>query len=607
MINGISGIEEIIEGLEVRPRYILNIEKLVFLKNKCKTIVKNINDDKELFKIYYLMGLLERSFVEYEKAIIKFKKALEYAWKIDDKIWCARNFVNIGMIYSKIKDDENSQKYLKLGFDLIKNHDDLDETLIIHIQSILKNKYEKYNKDKLEKELERLFDYISEGNKKEYGYYCIIIGTRYIELLNNYTMGMKCLLKALEIAETYKLIEVKCIVMYNIGVSYYDGMHKYKEAIRYLEPIVYNSQYEFMDINLRCSSAVTLVESYIYTNEFQNVDFCINYIINNKAKLSKFVKDSIEAMILYLKASIGFARGDNFNEALKYAMRAQESYNINVDTFAFSHFDFNLIMLIGKIYFALQDYEKSIETYKEAICIGQRWGHSYEMKAYEALADSYEKIEDYNNALKYYKKYDKLFEEYAEMENMELVHKEFEKVAMDERIKELSEINEIIERELYVDSLTSLFNRKYLNNVIKDNGEVRRISVMMLDIDYFKLYNDNYGHIMGDEVLEKVAKTIKSCCNEESDKAIRYGGEEFLILSYTENVNYIEGLRDKIKESLYSVNIEHKYSKVSDRVTISIGISNGVTNNKNDYLRLIEEADKDLYNEKRHRSFKDGI
>ena len=71
MINGISGIEEIIEGLEVRPRYILNMEKLVFLKNKCKTIVKNINDDKELFKIYYLMGLLERSFVEYEKAIIK--------------------------------------------------------------------------------------------------------------------------------------------------------------------------------------------------------------------------------------------------------------------------------------------------------------------------------------------------------------------------------------------------------------------------------------------------------------------------------------------------------------------------------------------------------
>ena len=288
-------------------------------------------------------------------------------------------------------------------------------------------------------------------------------------------------------------------------------------------------------------------------------------------------------------------------------MRSQESYRINEDTFAFTHFDFNLIMLIGKIYFALEDYEKSIETYKEAICIGKKWGHAYEMKAYEALADSYEKIEDYNNALKYYKKYDKLFEEYADMENMELVHKEFEKVAMDERIKELSQINEIIERELYVDSLTSLFNRKYLNNVIKDNSEVRRISVMMLDIDYFKLYNDNYGHIMGDEVLEKVAKTIKSCCNEESDKAIRYGGEEFLILSYTENVNYIEGLRDKIKESLYSINIEHKYSKVSDRVTISIGISNGVTNNKNDYLRLIEEADKDLYNEKRHRNFKDGI
>ena len=279
MINGIGGIEEIIEGLEVRPRYILNIEKLVFLKNKCKTVVKNINDDKELFKIYYLMGLLEKSFAEYEKAIIRFKEALEYAWKIDDKIWCARNLVNIGMLYSKIKDEENSQKYLKLGFDLIKNYDDLDKTLIIHIQSILKSKYEKYDKDKLEKELQRLFNYFGEGSKKEYGYYYVIIGTRYIELLNNYTMGMKCLLKALEIAETYEIIEVKCIVMYQIGVSYYDGMHKYKEAIRYLEPIVYNSKYEFMDINLRCSSAITLVDSYIYTGKFENIDFCINDFI----------------------------------------------------------------------------------------------------------------------------------------------------------------------------------------------------------------------------------------------------------------------------------------------------------------------------------------
>ena len=114
----------------------------------------------------------------------------------------------------------------------------------------------------------------------------------------------------------------------------------------------------------------------------------------------------------------------------------------------------------------------------------------------------------------------------------------------------------------------------------------------MIDVDYFKLYNDNYGHQAGDFVLKSISSVLKRNSRKE-DIVSRYGGEEFCVLlkgaSKHSSINYAK----RIKENLDNLNIKHKYSKISNNVTFSIGIYTTYT--KNDLKNAIKLSDKALY------------
>lgn len=600
----IKDIENYIEGLEVRPRFILNINELRNLKNKCEEYVRDIREDEnaELLKIYYLSGLIYRSLEENDKAIIFFEKAASIAKKMKNDIWEARSYGSISLIYGKLNDVYNSNKYSNKAFKLIEVKYTLEETLIIYMQSILKNKYEDFDRNSFKKKIDRVRDFLNKSIKKEYGYLFIILGSRYTEIFDDYREGMKCFIKALKIGEQYDLVEVKCIALYYISISYYDGLHKSKEAIRYLEPLIDNSEYKnIMDINLRCSSTMTLIDCYLDCESFDNIDRLFKDVIDNVENLSKFIRNSMDAMILYLRARINCIREKNFELALKEALEAEKLYITNKNTFAFTHFDYNIKILIGDIYFKLKEYKKSIDVYESTIDISKMWSILFEMNLYEKLAESYESIGDYGNSLKYYKKYDELFSNETRYQDIEYMHKAFEKDSKEEKIKALYDINGIMKKELYIDGLTKLYNRMYLNKLLEKHSGQCYVSIIMMDIDYFKRYNDNYGHVMGDAVLERISRAIKKCCNPDEDKVIRYGGEEFLIISYVEDDNYLEEIEKKIKNEVYNLNIEHKFSLVSDRVSISIGGTKGLISSKDDYMNMINIADEELYKVKRKR------
>ena len=163
----------------------------------------------------------------------------------------------------------------------------------------------------------------------------------------------------------------------------------------------------------------------------------------------------------------------------------------------------------------------------------------------------------------------------------------------------LMELNNKLSESNRVDHLTGLYNRRYLEEVrYKYSFTNKKLTFIMADIDYFKPYNDNYGHIRGDNALLNVSKVLKSTF--KSDLVFRVGGEEFLIISSRENLNNIIDDVELLYKNIYDLNIPHNYSGVSDRVTVSMGIATTLVKSDDDLDILHETSDKMLYKSKRN-------
>ncbi len=155
------------------------------------------------------------------------------------------------------------------------------------------------------------------------------------------------------------------------------------------------------------------------------------------------------------------------------------------------------------------------------------------------------------------------------------------------------------------DDLTGLNNRIAIRNYFDANhsnviNNKTPISVMMLDIDYFKNYNDMYGHVSGDKILTSVGDILNKISQDDNDIFVsRYGGEEFLIVALNKSVDETKNIATNIQSMLREYNIENKSSEISDVLTVSIGISYyPEINNTHSVSELIKSADKMLYKAK---------
>ncbi len=174
-----------------------------------------------------------------------------------------------------------------------------------------------------------------------------------------------------------------------------------------------------------------------------------------------------------------------------------------------------------------------------------------------------------------------------------LINKEFN--------NQLNQKNETLKMISLTDALTGINNRRFFDAFI-DREWMRAIrnksfiSVVLIDIDYFKLYNDNYGHLEGDETLKKVAKKLKSMVYRPGDQVARYGGEEFaLVLTDTEEAKHVA---NRCRKSIMDIQIPHECSGVADVVTISVGFCSVIPGKGNVPSLVIDAADKALYKAK---------
>jgi diguanylate cyclase (GGDEF)-like protein len=156
-----------------------------------------------------------------------------------------------------------------------------------------------------------------------------------------------------------------------------------------------------------------------------------------------------------------------------------------------------------------------------------------------------------------------------------------------------------------LDDLTSILNRRKFMEIFEDEWKKgietkESLSLFLIDVDYFKEYNDNYGHLKGDELLKKIAFVLKHNVKKYGGYVARYGGDEFIVLLTNIDIKQSEKIGNNIVEALYKLKIEHKYSKISNYQTVSIGLANMIPTQKTFPQFLFSYADKALYKAKHY-------
>lgn len=201
-----------------------------------------------------------------------------------------------------------------------------------------------------------------------------------------------------------------------------------------------------------------------------------------------------------------------------------------------------------------------------------------------------------------YMRYKKQVEDFSNRKIILDKSKELERIN-----RKLEAANLKLEKLSQIDGLTGVYNRFVFDRTLKAEWDRCRrrftsLSLIMVDIDFFKTFNDNYGHQAGDDCIRQVAETLLSCAKRSSDIVARYGGEEFAVIFPYMEKEHVLVLAEQMRKMVAELAIAHEYSSVSEYVTISLGVATVVPSGGSSVEEFIRAADKALYEAKQRRN-----
>lgn len=190
---------------------------------------------------------------------------------------------------------------------------------------------------------------------------------------------------------------------------------------------------------------------------------------------------------------------------------------------------------------------------------------------------------------------------------VDFISKPIKPVILQARVKthlRLKLKTDLLESLASIDGLTDIPNRRYFEETLESewNRAIRDVnsplSLIIIDIDDFKKFNDQYGHAVGDDCLRKVAKSLKACIQRPGDSVSRFGGEEFAVILPNTDNQFAVSIADTMCKKVESLNISHLKSNVSDYVTISVGVGTINPEKDSDLRSIVNIADQNLYKAK---------
>ncbi|MCL2391201.1 MAG: diguanylate cyclase [Oscillospiraceae bacterium] len=178
--------------------------------------------------------------------------------------------------------------------------------------------------------------------------------------------------------------------------------------------------------------------------------------------------------------------------------------------------------------------------------------------------------------------------------------------SLTEALTDISKAQDSLEKALVetnTDPLTGIYNRRFFNDklpnlVMSLSRSSSPLSVLMVDIDFFKKFNDTYGHGEGDYCLKKVSQALKDSLPRDEDFVARYGGEEFVVVLPNTSEDGAKVVAERLLNTIRELKIPHENSEMADHVTVSIGVTTGQASHTHAAEAYINWADKMLYKSK---------
>ncbi|MFA9438962.1 GGDEF domain-containing protein [Uliginosibacterium sp. sgz301328] len=169
--------------------------------------------------------------------------------------------------------------------------------------------------------------------------------------------------------------------------------------------------------------------------------------------------------------------------------------------------------------------------------------------------------------------------------------------------EELITLQKKLEEFSFKDGLTGVANRRMFDSILEQEwGQARRtgqpLSAILLDIDYFKQYNDHYGHLQGDECLKRVARALSRAATRSRDFLARFGGEEFVFILPETPAQAAQKIAERCRDLIFKEQIAHASSPVSQILTISLGVGTHTPGHEDNAADFIETVDRRLYRAK---------
>lgn len=192
---------------------------------------------------------------------------------------------------------------------------------------------------------------------------------------------------------------------------------------------------------------------------------------------------------------------------------------------------------------------------------------------------------------------------------VDFVSKPFQPIVVKARVNtqmNLKKKSDMLEALAAIDGLTHIYNRRKFDETLDLEWRRRTrnqnpLSLIMIDIDHFKLFNDNYGHAGGDECLKKVAEALKNALQRPGDFIGRYGGEEFAVIIADSDADGAWHMAETLRQAVVDLNIPHGYSPTGPHVTVSLGVATSrFPESGGSVEELIYAADKMLFASKKN-------
>ncbi len=413
-------------------------------------------------------------------------------------------------------------------------------------------------------------------------------------------MALQYYLEALQLAKTHRITKVRENIENNIAAEY-ANLEDYETALPYFEKIYKKIARKKKPQNsLFIVVAYNLTECYAKLGNYEKAF----YYIEKCEEIAKEMDDEYEAnMIRILKTIVLYMNGRK-EEANECSDQITEYIKKNEGGVFEALADIERIALL-QVEIGEYDRADFYADYLWDFSANSKYGRDI-IRACRVQAKYFDTIGDVSHSVRYYRVMDREYQK-VELEQQKAKLKFFkERQQIEQKVEELRSKMEHQALLNSKDALTGLLNRGAFATIMDSfisQAKEKRLSLgcIFMDVDYFKEYNDTYGHIKGDECLAKLAEV---CLAQEKERDhvhfARYGGDEFfgLLLGYKDKD--VEEIACAIAQDVKRLNITHSCKESSGRVTLSMGIMNSKLDEASDLISVVNHVDQILYTSKKH-------